>query len=522
MKLAVEFLIPGGTFVTKIFRSKDYASLLWVFNQLFSKVEATKPPSSRTVSAEIFVVCQGFKAPSRIDTRFLDARAVFADLSAPTPNNEARVFDPEKKKRRREGYEDELGLLQYKRAPASEFIESDDPVAMLGTLSELSFDQGSGNNLTLAALEQLPETTPEIQQCCSDLKVLGRKDFRSLLKWRLTARELFGLNKNKPSLEESSVEISNLAVTDDNSRVQEEFQSFVEGNNKKRKLRDKKGREQKQREMKRLRMHMQSPMDIGLEQTGPSGADSLFTVASINRTSAASDKVMAYVPDGDSNDSHIVGDDTSSLSSAEAESDSDLLDLQLDALYQQHIEKKRNQNLESAARKAAMEQGNGEWSGFSSPTASSRGYSSSHDESELVSGKEPPQPMKESSKEHNLSQRDSGFFDQEIFSEISHTSKAQDRGVSRNEELAGGLLNMPKRCNSIVFAEPLPSDGRKYASGSCDQSKYIGENGRARDHPFEEPKNGRPLSRREPELGTLRPFLKPPRLITRRYRDNYR
>lgn len=188
MKLATEFLVEGGTFVTKVFRSRDFNNLMWVFNQLFDKVEATKPPSSRNVSAEIFVVCRGFKAPKRIDPKFLDPRTVFEELPDAAPNNEAKVFQPEKKKRKRDGYE-EGDYLQFKEAPINEFIETTDPIQMLGSLNRFSFAEKTGGDLAIAAISKLPETTPEIISCCEDLRVLGKKDFRKLLKWRLSVRE---------------------------------------------------------------------------------------------------------------------------------------------------------------------------------------------------------------------------------------------------------------------------------------------------------------------------------------------
>ncbi len=103
LKLACEFLVEGGTFCTKVFRSAQYNQLLWIFSQLFDKVDATKPPSSRNVSAEIFCVCRGFKAPKHIDPRFLDPRTAFADLKETVNTDEARVYKPELKKRKRGG-----------------------------------------------------------------------------------------------------------------------------------------------------------------------------------------------------------------------------------------------------------------------------------------------------------------------------------------------------------------------------------------------------------------------------------
>ncbi|KAK5939187.1 AdoMet-dependent rRNA methyltransferase spb1 [Knufia obscura] len=456
MKLATEFLKEGGTFVTKVFRSKDYNALLWVFKQLFVSVEATKPPSSRNVSAEIFVVCRGYKAPKRLDPKFLDAKHVFAEVQEATPNNEAKVFNPEKKKRKREGYE-EGDYTQHKEVPVSEFIHTTDPIAILGTVNRLSFEQPPNGDLALATIDRLPETTEEIRKCCQDLKVLGKKEFRTLLRWRMKVRDIFGMSAKAKKAQdaqkeaEEGEEVAEVEDMDEDLKMQEQLQRLKELNDKHKRKERRKENEQKQKEIIRMQMHMTAPFDIGVEQNGPAGEGAMFNLGTADRAEGTARVTKGRMEDA------LEESESESENEVELDSDEDgdYLDRELDSMYENYQQRREEANAKARAKRARKEKekDNG-WEGLSD-----RGSQASDAESDTEEA-----PLQKLPQKNGLSSKAAMFFDQDIFQDLDlpdEDDENQDRDSAIELEDSPDDNSQTKQAPKKVTIEASAKESKK-------------------------------------------------------------
>ncbi|KAI0193975.1 Spb1 C-terminal domain-containing protein [Xylaria flabelliformis] len=432
LKLACDFLVEGGTFCTKVFRSAQYNQLLWIFGQLFDKVDATKPPSSRNVSAEIFCVCRGFKAPKHIDPRFLDPRTAFADLKETVNTDEARVYKPEQKKRKRGGYE-EGDYTLYKEVSASEFVESTDPIAILANTNRLVLETLEPS-LSLSALNKMPATTLEIRQYCSDLKVLGRSEFKKLLKWRILAREAFGLptkKTSKPSAEEE--EVAEVESMDEELKIQEELQAMKDKDSAKRKREKRKENERKTKEIRRLQMNMTAPMDIGIDAAAQ---EVVFRLKSLEK-----DKVVSKVAKGRMvvlSERQKKDQDSGIGSSGETDDESDdlndALERELDSQYDAYQE--RRANYEARIKRRKQEE-DGEWEGVSADENESSNddiveESDDSDDSDDEDDEEPQRLLMDldnTAADPGLSKRATKFFSQDIFKDIPGLEQSDSESV---------------------------------------------------------------------------------------------
>ncbi|XP_077019673.1 pre-rRNA 2'-O-ribose RNA methyltransferase FTSJ3 [Tamandua tetradactyla] len=326
LRLACDFLARGGCFITKVFRSRDYQPLLWIFQQLFRRVQATKPQASRHESAEIFVFCQGFLAPDKVDSKFFDPKFAFKEVEVQAKTVTELVT---KKKPKAEGYADG-DLTLYHCSSVTDFLRVANPVDFLSKTSEILLDDEE--------LAQHPATNEDIRACCQDIKVLGRKELRSLLNWRTKLRRYVAkkLKEQAKALdislssgeEEEGEEESKAGTTRQPSKEEEEeeqlnwtlaemkAQEVAELKRKKKKLL----REQrKQRERVELKMDLPG---VSIADEGETGMFSLRTIRGHQLMEEvtqgdmnAADMFLSDLPRDDIYVSDLEDDDDASLDS---------------------------------------------------------------------------------------------------------------------------------------------------------------------------------------------------------------
>lgn len=338
-RMASDVLAPGGTFVSKVFRSKDYSALIYALKQLFKKVEATKPAASRNTSAEIFVVCLGYKAPSKIDPRLFDSKYIFTDFSeAPKIEGpDALLRAKDKQRRFREGYEEGISTT-HKELGADEFIRGDGAVEMLGKFTKISFGAGSTGTGTAAddeegedeeaavirsVLEAHKATTSEIRSLCADLQVLGRSEFKQLLRWRLAIKkEVDRVMKERRKAQGEGPDAHEGEEDEDDEEEQKKSQEdrlMEEMESVKTRMEKKLKREKKKRREQKLNARIRSAQLAQAEGIGEDqmdGPESLFSLKGIKGKIKRVSDVGA--PDESESESE------SEVDESESEEDSDL------------------------------------------------------------------------------------------------------------------------------------------------------------------------------------------------------
>ncbi|XP_026454440.1 adoMet-dependent rRNA methyltransferase spb1-like [Papaver somniferum] len=164
IKLATKFLSPDGTFVTKMFDgAEDYNPMLYCLEQLFCRVVVTKPTSTST---KTYIVALNYKAPEKINPRLLVTRNLFS------------IKEEEEE-------EEKVVVL------ASDFVWSETPLEVLEKACSLSFADDDCLSLKDHSL-----TTKRIKRICKDLRVLNKRRFMHLMKWRLHVREALSHAQN--------------------------------------------------------------------------------------------------------------------------------------------------------------------------------------------------------------------------------------------------------------------------------------------------------------------------------------
>ena len=368
-KLAAAMLAPGGTFVTKVFRSKDYTALLFAFRALFDRVDATKPAASRSASAEIFVVCRGYKAPAKLDPRLLDARHLFKDTSGGAGEEGTVLVGPAallgakmKASRARGGYDDGARVLR-RTAPAAAFIAAVNPVEVLGRYTALVVDGATSvgapsdvgqpgavapvDETAASAVATHPATTAVVRELCADLGVLGRSEFKALLKWRTDVRKTLEAAAKAAAKEAAAAAVGgDAAAADadadaDSDSSDAELDAMAAAKDRADAAAKRAKRRAREAKAKARRRAAAAALGEGIVDDAAPDGEGLFSLSAVKGARAAAGLADADAPDSDAAEEEEAEDDDVSAASSDSETYAADREAALDDLYSSYLVRAR-------------------------------------------------------------------------------------------------------------------------------------------------------------------------------------
>lgn len=400
LRCATQHLKKGGTFVTKIYRSRDSASFQWVVQQLFKEVTVFKPKASRQQSAEIFYVCQGYYKPDKIDPRLLDPKHIFEFVEGDTTGggnlmgqvgDKFNVFHKawDKHRRQRDGYNPELldGTMRHIQ-PLTDFVLAKgkmDAIKLLSTCTGFAFQcesctdkngntkKKSDKNDTPCHCKFLlnhPLTTQEIKECAVDLKVLNKGDFKGLMLWReKMIQSVESMKGDAPKTargkkahdsdnsDDSDEDENGSAASEDEDEIQQEIQEL-----RKRKLREQKKLKKKERKLM-AKKRKQSALGMDLNAIEVQEDDQFFSlktlqsgqdlkhVAEVNLDKVTDEQAFGAASDDEDDgleENVVVDEETEDEKTAKKLK----LELELDAAYERYLETTKNGAAKSGTKAA--------------------------------------------------------------------------------------------------------------------------------------------------------------------------
>ncbi|KAI7726996.1 LOW QUALITY PROTEIN: hypothetical protein M8C21_031881 [Ambrosia artemisiifolia] len=335
IRLASELLAPKGNFVTKVFRSRDYNSVLYCLKQLFEKVDPHKPAASRNSSAETFLK---YKAPAKIDPRLFDIRHLFQGGKEPLKIRD--VIGPTRQKRNRDGYEDGDTTLR-KTCSASDFIWSSAPLDVLGTVTAINFADDSSLPIKNHALTT--EEKAHVKALCDDLCVLAKPDFKHLLKWRIHIRKALSPEKEAPKPADVEPESKVDEDEDKDDDGLKEMEELTNAMLRKKKQEKKNNAKRRAKDKSRKKTGMQSDvMEDGYTDI------ELFSLSSINgkKDLVAVDNTEDDGPNNEAMDSDDEEDQVDSEDKSDMDSDEERrrydekMEQLMEEAYEEYVAKK--------------------------------------------------------------------------------------------------------------------------------------------------------------------------------------